>query len=760
MSAPLKIFDVAVVFVLGVVLMVSFVTVDPVYSADLSSEEERISMLRGETVRFLMEVVGLNMTAYEMELVDYVSERIVPPGVPENVTYPGIVLENVTYRLESDEGRLRIGCQFGNGTLSVYWLFAYEGSLHYIKPLPDVLIEAADTLLERQKAYSGDGALILKEARSILGKIIELKTMNVTEDTLTLKITKDGDFISFVWGYETSYRDWRSSNLTTVWVPMLHVNFTDGVLTGFMDATRWQVGDYISTEVTIRSDGSLGGLVSERQKIERDGDLYTLTGDVQGELVVKKDDIIIDGAGYSVQGSFVGINMSHTENVTIRNLKVKTGLSKYGYAIGILLESSSNNTFTRNQITAPYDPQSEVQYLRGISLEASSDNTFLGNTFNLTGGDIGLSLDSGSPHNIISNNAFLNCGITVESPQKQVANNTLNGKPIVYLEDAEDQVIREDAGQVILVNCNRIKVENQDLPQVGIQLLGTNHSQVSSNEADIVLTNSTANSISNNTGVIKVFSSEKNTLSKNTWRIELFHAYNNTLSGNRGGIMAAYSANLTIMDNQLDNGIRLQNTVHCKIHRNNITGNKGGTGITLSSSCLYNTITYNTIANHTYGFYIRYSGYNTIYANNMVDNKLQVANLGSKNTWDNGSIGNYWSDYTVKYPNASEVGDSGIWNTSYQIPDALKITTGDQDRYPLITPVVIPDQTQDFPTLVLIVTLVITVTGGAAIWISRRKAEQNTEETTTEPLGSKDEPTSRGKTPDSNQDNNWEEDPV
>ena len=47
--------------------------------------------------------------------------------------------------------------------------------------------------------------------------------------------------------------------------------------------------------------------------------------------------------------------------------------------------------------------------------------------------------------------------------------------------------------------------------------------------------------------------------------------------------------------------------------------------------------------------------------------------------WDN----NYWSDYTTKYPNASQISNSGTWDTPY-IPTVMRTTT--LDRYPLVTP--------------------------------------------------------------------------
>jgi len=63
-----------------------------------------------------------------------------------------------------------------------------------------------------------------------------------------------------------------------------------------------------------------------------------------------------------------------------------------------------------------------------------------------------------------------------------VEGNTVNGKPLVYLENTSDYKV-EDAGQVILVNCNNISVENRDLSNtgIGIELWKTEDSKVLNN---------------------------------------------------------------------------------------------------------------------------------------------------------------------------------------------------------------------------------------------------------------------------------------
>jgi hypothetical protein len=84
-----------------------------------------------------------------------------------------------------------------------------------------------------------------------------------------------------------------------------------------------------------------------------------------------------------------------------------------------------------------------------------------------------------------------------------------------------------------------------------------------------------------------------------------------------------------------------------------------------------------------------------IYLNNFVnDSSPAVLNgLGqSFNSWDNGTLGNYWSNYLTIYPNATELDNSGIENTPYVLVDyegssSSKLDTLNTDHYPLLAPI-------------------------------------------------------------------------
>ena len=97
-----------------------------------------------------------------------------------------------------------------------------------------------------------------------------------------------------------------------------------------------------------------------------------------------------------------------------------------------------------------------------------------------------------------------------------------------------------------------------------------------------------------------------------------------------------------------------------------------------------------------------------VYHNNFVDQNRDFVGgwythiLTSDNLsafqWDNGypSGGNYYSDYTTRHPNATEIGTSGIEDTPYIVNENLAIndTSAIADRYPLTSPVNISEAEQ------------------------------------------------------------------
>ena len=180
-----------------------------------------------------------------------------------------------------------------------------------------------------------------------------------------------------------------------------------------------------------------------------------------------------------------------------------------------------------------------------------------------------------------------------------------------------------------------------------------------------------------------------------------------------GGVSLAHVSNVTVKGFVITNtaialqapmsGIELNNTCNVMVVNNTITGIAsvlawnwgpyagiyvvGGNSNTITQNNLmhnlngmevinssYNLIVQNNIIStpscsglYSTGLYFIGSSGNTIYRNNLVNCTYLVKVPGSVNVWDDGYLGNYWSDYKAKYPVAVQLGDSGVYNIPYSI---------------------------------------------------------------------------------------------
>src|SRR5271157_3286632 len=467
--------------------------------------------------------------------------------------------------------------------------------------------------------------------------------------------------------------------------------------------------------ITINADGSISPSTAPIHTA--DNATYTLTGNITANgygIVFERDNITLNGEGYAVFASkvftpyWIGIYsitmyLDGVSNVTLENTNIQ------GYH-DVWLNSSSGNSISGNNITMGES---------GIWLESSSNNSISGN--NITNkGDYGIILES-SNYTSISGNTLTGSGLYVaDSYQNSVVNNTVNGKPLNYLEGASGLTVSDDAGQVILVSCENITVESCSLSQTnyGIEFWETSNNNISGN-----------NITNNDYGILLTDSSSNNTISENNisaqvggYGIVLYSSANyNFISGN----------NIT----SNSEGVWIRSSINNSISGNNVTGN--GLGILLYDSSTNNSVSGNNITNNGYGASLELgSTYNSIFGNNIADNvrygmwldsdsnvisgnNITSNNIGislyscsnnsifhnrfvnniiqangtsdSVNTWDNGypSGGNYWSDYngTDVYSGVyqNETGKDLIGDTPYVI-DSNNI-----DHYPLVNPpVVVP----------------------------------------------------------------------
>jgi len=185
-------------------------------------------------------------------------------------------------------------------------------------------------------------------------------------------------------------------------------------MTGNKKITLTLGGFVMPTAILIKADGSVD---PPEAPIQRDGNLYTLTDDIYLPIVVERDNIVVDGAGYALQGtgSEDGIYLSDRNNVTIKNMEIKA----FDY-IGIHLDNSSKNIISGNKITnnlygIRLENLSNANIISGNNITAnewigiwlvnSSDNTVSGNT--ITNNDYGIYLEESS-NNLVYHNNFVN----------------------------------------------------------------------------------------------------------------------------------------------------------------------------------------------------------------------------------------------------------------------------------------------------------------------------------------------------------------
>ena len=197
----------------------------------------------------------------------------------------------------------------------------------------------------------------------------------------------------------------------------------------------------------------------------------------------------------------------------------------------------------------------------------------------------------------------------------------------------------------------------------------------------------------------------------NGWEVGVLGSYNdNTITNNNitetERAIAIYADNYNVTGNYLANsiyGVRIQGN-NTSIQQNQIVNNYCGFLISYSSGVIIagNNIANNNIAVNTdnmppssFQIYLNnfIIGANTTIVS-VTSDALGFGGEGTLSPWDNGTTGNYWSDYAAKYPNATEIGNTGIGDTPYLI----RVNPTVIDRYPLIAPVTIQNITLASPS--------------------------------------------------------------
>ena len=159
-----------------------------------------------------------------------------------------------------------------------------------------------------------------------------------------------------------------------------------------------------------------------------------------------------------------------------------------------------------------------------------------------------------------------------------------------------------------------------------------------------------------------------------------------------------------IVDN--DHGINIYGSAYNTISRNNIADNYLR-GIEIYESSEFNIVSENNITNSKqYAISLYDCAYNRIFHNSLINNTNQIRLSSSSSKWDDGypSGGNYLSDYS-----GTDSDGDGIGDTPYIIDE------NNQDNYPLMEPVIIPE----FPTWTTLLLMLILPAVALAVYKRR-----------------------------------------
>lgn len=146
--------------------------------------------------------------------------------------------------------------------------------------------------------------------------------------------------------------------------------------------------------------------------------------------------------------------------------------------------------------------------LHGIACYGSSENLFINNTFHSNRGS-GLYL-SACYHENVKNNIFIRDGLGISGNHlndyfHEITGNTVNGKPLYYYKRERNYDVPQDAGQIILVDCDFSTIERVIISETKTAVLVAfsnkvkiRNSEFSSNTIGVFLSYSTGCRIERN----------------------------------------------------------------------------------------------------------------------------------------------------------------------------------------------------------------------------------------------------------------------
>jgi hypothetical protein len=362
--------------------------------------------------------------------------------------------------------------------------------------------------------------------------------------------------------------------------------------------------------ITINPDGSVSGT----DKIRQDANTYTLTANLTIPITINKDNIVLDGAGFTLQGSNKMLENNNGVSLTGKSKIIIENLSIIGFDNAIILNNSRNCVIQGNKIDGNNNQgininNSQEIWVNQNSLEATS-------LFALYAYNTNYTLFT---ENTISNNfgggLYITANIKSKDYNLSPLNSVISNNLFAY--NSRNSAGYDDIsihGSNVTVIGNEISIDNPISSSSGLYFDGNNISVAKNNFT-------------------------------NCWNAIAYFGENNT-----------FTQNNFVKNNRVafTNGVDLSNV---------------------------------------------------FFLNNFIDNDLMVIQLymftdPSSPRWNNGTFGNYYSDYQSKYSLAKEIDNTGTYDTNYTILDhrTLRDAYPFYDNHPLVNPVKITQPPAATPT--------------------------------------------------------------
>jgi parallel beta-helix repeat protein len=469
-----------------------------------------------------------------------------------------------------------------------------------------------------------------------------------------------------------------------------------------------------SGTIYIRGDGSIEGT---DKIVSSDNVTYTFTDDIYDSVVVQRNDIVVDGAGYALQGigSRTGMNVSDRSNVTIRNINIKN------FDISIYLNYTSYSVVSGNNITVTAND------FCGIYLAGSYHNTVSGN--NITDRMFSIWLE-GSLYNSISENN-IRCEIYANYSSSNILSGNNGSFPVALDHSSNNSIIANDGVSATLLYSSDNSIVENKIDTFGITFSYSSNNSISRNNITdcgfgIRLFYSSNNNISENNVTDSVIegmrldSSSNNILRNNSvagsqynfgvrgntfehfvndidasntvedkpvyyWINEQdrtvpldagyvalinctrINVQNLNLTKNQQGILLAYTTNSTITENEISENLEgtwfLASSYNSFCKNNIAESTNSGIQLDFSSNI---AISGNNITNNGEGIDIQYSSNNSISGNSITANHENgVCAIGSSNNTiigNNIATNSLYGAFLYSYSNNNTVAGNNITN--------------------------------------------------------------------------------------------------